>query len=81
MHACCDAFAHTHTHVQNGETALMLACTTLTEDSQFQWDSQYKYRKDSLSPNDLAGTVAQLLAFGANAALKYEVRTCIYVQP
>ena len=26
MHACCDAFAHTHTHVQNGETALWLAC-------------------------------------------------------
>ena len=33
------------------------------------------------SENGLAGTVAALLALGANAALADEVRTCVYVQP
>ena len=32
------------------------------------------------SENGLAGTVAALLALGANAALADEVRTCVYVQ-
>jgi len=32
------------------------------------------------SEDGLAGTVAKLLAHGANAALEDEVRACIYVQ-
>jgi len=32
------------------------------------------------SQNGLAGTVANLLALGANAALLDQVRACIYVQ-
>ena len=32
------------------------------------------------SENGLAGTVAALLALGANAALADEVRTCVYVR-
>ena len=32
------------------------------------------------SENGLAGTVAALLALGANAALADKVRTCVYVQ-
>ena len=47
--------------------------------------SQGGYKKESAlhkaSENGLAGTVAALLALGANAALAEEVRACIYVQP
>ena len=75
---------------QNGDTALMLACANEQEAAAGELMEATKlagaldlqggqYKRSALhlaSAKGLAGTVAQLLSHGADAALKDKVRTC-----
>ena len=85
-HARCDALAHAH--VQEGRTALWWACynkhegaaAELMEATKLAGALDLQVNSYSAlhiaSAQGLAGTVAQLLSLGADAALKDKVRAC-----
>jgi len=59
-----------------GRRALTCACVRASRQDRDEMRSALH----QASEDGLAGTVAKLLAHGANAALEDEVRACIYVQ-
>ena len=63
----------------HGKGRRALTCACVRASRQDKGDDK-RSALHQASVNGLEGTVAKLLAHGANAALEDEVRACIYVQ-